>query len=73
MINWLTAIFGFLAIYAGAGLFYTLTRDAHSSESVNLLVALMVVAVAAAFINEWRARRAKGPPAVSINSNKPKS
>lgn len=60
MINWLTAIFGFLALYAGAGLVYVWTRPTgHSADSADWLMIVILLCLAAAGVNEWRARRAK--------------
>jgi hypothetical protein len=57
--NWLTAIFGFLAAYGAAALVFVVTRNGYAAETATMLIAFIFAALLAAAVNEWRARRAK--------------
>jgi hypothetical protein len=59
LMNWLTAIFGLLGVYCLAGLVYTWMTlgTAGGAEGIRFWSTLLVLALIAAPVNEWRARR----------------
>ncbi len=57
---WLTAILGFLAVYAGAGLCFVLTRPGPvESDSAGAFSVILVVCAISAVLLEMRVRRRK--------------